>query len=172
MDDRERKARFDARFAKDYQLVLRFVECRVDDSQTAQDIASEAMLLLWKHDIGATPIGRAWLRQTATHLLGNHYKRAKRRLAAEESIHVLAVAENPELPTADVLILRDALKTLSPRARDIVALHYWHGLTASEIADTLGVTVSSVWTNMSRARDAMRAYLAQDDPARERITQA
>lgn len=82
------------------------------------------------------------------------------------------MAEKPELPTADVLILRDALKTLSPRARDIVALHYWHGLTASEIADTLGVTVSSVWTNMSRARDAMRAYLAQDDPARERITQA
>lgn len=172
MDDQERKARFDARFAEDHTVVLRFVERRVDDDEAAQDITAEVFLLLWKKDTGAVPLGRGWLCKTASHLVGNHYRRTKRRRAAEESAQILAIAEARELPTADILTVREAMKTLSPRARDIVALHYWDGLSAPEIAEVLGTTASAVWTTLSRARDALRAHLAPDDSARGGMTHA
>lgn len=172
VDDRERRARFDARFSADYPVVLRFIERRIDDDQAAQDIAADVFLLLWKKDADTTPLGRGWLCKTASHLIGNHYRRTKRRQAAEASTQILAVAEGRALPVSDILIVREALATLSPRARDIVALHYWDGLSAPEIAEFLGMTASAVWTTLSRARDTLRVHLTPDDVARGGMTHA
>lgn len=169
MNDRDRAARFNARYRDDYVPVLRFVERRVADDQSALDIVAEVFVRLWSKDTGAEPLSRGWLFTTATHLIGHHYRTSRRKHIAEQTLQVLAVATARELPTADIMILRDALSTLTPRQRDIVALTYWDGLSAPEIAELLGMTTSAVWTTVSRAREMLRRQLAPEEVRGEEI---
>ncbi len=165
MNDQERLERFVARFDADLAVIVRFIERRVNDDQLAQDIAEDVFERLWRKDIGETPLGRAWLYKAASNLVGHHYRRTTNRRSAEESLQVLAVVDARGLAPADALVLREALSTLTPTARDIVVMYYLDGLSASEIAEVRGMTVSAVWTTVSRSREVLRRALASEDAA-------
>lgn len=89
-------------------------------------------------------------------VLVDHARRrqaAKRDVGDGERVSITGVpAPAPAVDAVDLLVLHDALTALSeldPRQSEIVEMKYFGGLTVEEIAEVLGISVSSVkreWT--------------------------
>jgi len=60
----------------------------------------------------------------------------------------------------DVLEVQDAIGRLPPRCRLVFTLSRQHEMTYTEIAQTLGLSIKTVETQMGRALKALRARLA------------
>ena len=99
---------------------------------------------------------------------------ARRRAAARRGGGARAVTFEDALPDAsqnpeELLALDQALEWLGtehPRLRSVVALRWFAGLTAQEIADTLGVTTRTVPRAWLRARALLdrELYPSQEPP--------
>ena len=89
----------------------------------------------------------------------NEFARQAKQTAQEQPLHPspagLAPTPPPSLGLAEVLPVQ-----LSPRDREILLLFYEEGLSYQEIAQRLGVPVSTCGTWLSRARKHCRAYLS------------
>lgn len=55
--------------------------------------------------------------------------------------------------------LREAIQQLTPNQQYIIRAHYFEGRTFTEIAQTLGVGVSSVTRAAERAKNTLKKYL-------------
>lgn len=64
---------------------------------------------------------------------------------------------------AELLSVREALRTLAPRQRAVLVLRYYEGLSEAEIASTIGIAPGTV---KSQARDGL-ARLRQAFPVDE-----
>lgn len=56
-------------------------------------------------------------------------------------------------------VLPDVLAELSVQQRAVTYLTYWHDLSVSQVAETLGVADGTVRRQLARARDRMRGAL-------------
>ena len=59
----------------------------------------------------------------------------------------------------------DAVLALPPKYRDVVYLHYYEGYTAPQIGQILKKNVNTVYTLLTRAKQALRETLGGDDDA-------
>lgn len=59
--------------------------------------------------------------------------------------------------------LEAALGALSPRARQLITLHYHEGFTLHEAGDMLGITAGAAKVTLCRARQQLRKLLLQGD---------
>ena len=95
----------------------------------------------------------------AQDLLHSVFLAAAQKVPALQALHPspagLAPTPPPSLGLAEVLPVQ-----LSPRDREILLLFYEEGLSYQEIAQRLGVPVSTCGTWLSRARKHCRAYLS------------
>ena len=57
-----------------------------------------------------------------------------------------------------------AVMRLPAKLREVVLLHYYHGMTTVEISDTLGIAQSSVSGRLKRAREKLRTALEGGKP--------
>ncbi|MBI4942802.1 MAG: SigB/SigF/SigG family RNA polymerase sigma factor [Actinobacteria bacterium] len=64
----------------------------------------------------------------------------------------------------DIVSLRDALETVAPRERRILALRYFHELTQQQIAQEVGVTQMQVSRLLTRTHEQLRRELEQSGP--------
>ncbi|MBX5477220.1 MAG: sigma-70 family RNA polymerase sigma factor, partial [Clostridia bacterium] len=62
-------------------------------------------------------------------------------------------------------ILADAIDKLPPKERTVVALYYYEGLTATEIAHVMGLSVSRISQLHSKAILRLRGRLARQKEA-------
>lgn len=94
------------------------------------------------------------------------YSEARRRRDWASHVRVLPL-HGPMVPDeAGTLANRDQIdrgfRRLPPEQRSILVLHHYLGLTAAEIADTLGVPAGTVRSRLHYAHRAMRAALEAD----------
>ena len=54
---------------------------------------------------------------------------------------------------------------LPPKYRDVVYLHYYEGYTAPQIGQILKKNVNTIYTLLTRAKQALRETLGGDDDA-------
>ncbi|MGW6446582.1 RNA polymerase sigma factor [Lentzea sp. NPDC055074] len=130
------------------------------DNRVVDDIAQDALLIArhrWS-DIHAYDKPEAWVLKVAIRLM-------RRR---QQHDHETPLAEVPdvvqpdfEAPEADAL--HAALRELSPRHRETVALHHLLGYSVSEIAAVLLVGESTVRTHLTRGRAELRRILGGSD---------
>lgn len=128
----------------------------------AEELAQEAYVRAYAHwpRIADYDQPEAWLRRVAINLASSHRLRSRRRFAA----HVRHGVPPPAPPASpDEIALVQALRTLPPRYREALSLHYLLDLSVSEIAADLGVPVSTVTSRLSRGRAALAAALAPRD---------
>ena len=66
-------------------------------------------------------------------------------------------------PDTDSRELMEAILTLPANQRAAVHLHYYEGYTSEEIGAILGQRPGTVRSHLSRARDALRRYLLEEE---------
>lgn len=152
--------------------VFGFFAYRVASRGDAEDLTQqtfERALRAWsRFDPERAPLG-AWLISIARNLLVDHYRRDG---ASPQQQPLDAVPEaqlGSEMPAANLGIdpaLAEALATLSPRDREIVALRFGADLTGPEIAELTELSLANVQQILSRALRKLRAEL--QEPAKQR----
>jgi RNA polymerase sigma-70 factor (sigma-E family) len=100
-------------------------------------------------------------------LVNAHISRGRRRRWREHATDVLPEVLSDDPDRAELLAVRDALRTLAPRQRAVLVLRYYEGLSEAEIAATLGIAPGTV---KSQARDGLarlRRALPTDETVEE-----
>ncbi len=57
------------------------------------------------------------------------------------------------------IALREALKKLSPKYREVIFLYYYEGYSAAQTGKILKISTSAVTSRLQRAREALKKYL-------------
>lgn len=149
------------------QFIFRFLG-DVDRS-TTEDLAQDVFLKAWKSAPGYRPRAKAltWLLQIARNTSLN-YRRAHRlrqtvSLAEADGVVDEGVAGEADSQSQDrARGVQAALMTLPHKQRAAIVLRHYLDLTYSDIAETLGVSVSAVESLLFRARTSLRDLLAQE----------
>jgi RNA polymerase sigma-70 factor (sigma-E family) len=146
------------------QALVRLAYVLTGDPHSAEDLAQTALADAY----------RSWWRvRRADHpdayvrrvLINAHLSRLRRRSSGELPSALAESATETFTDPADDVADRDAmwqvLAGLSPRARAVLVLRYYVDLDDAAIADTLGVSVSTVRATASRALDTLRRQLVR-----------
>lgn len=134
--------------------VRRYVVRRVGLTE-AEDIAAETFIRAFRDRSRFRPIRESalpWLLGIANHVIGDHWRAERRRLAMLERLAKsdLEVVDLPELGLMPELIR--ALRGLKPIDRDTLLLMAWGELTRDEVAAALAIPVGTVNSRIARAR--------------------
>lgn len=139
-------------------VVTRTLTALTGDTRVVEDIAQDALLIAqhrWA-DIHAYDKPEAWVLKVAIRLMRRWQQRHQ---------HETPLVAMPEMvqQVHEVEALHSALRELSPRHREAVALHHLLGYSVSEIASVLLVGESTVRTHLSRGRADLRRILGGSD---------
>jgi RNA polymerase sigma-70 factor, ECF subfamily len=153
--------------------VLRVATRILGDPQQAEDVAHEVFLRLWRRpesfdpsrgDLGGFLRGAARNGAIDAWRRNGSARRTRERLehdvaGARPAEDVAALAERGDA-AANV---RAAVRRLPESQREVVALAYWGGLSASEISRDSGVPLGTVKSRMRMALTRLRAEIAGPD---------
>ncbi|MCL1869378.1 MAG: SigE family RNA polymerase sigma factor [Promicromonosporaceae bacterium] len=134
------------------------------DEHLAEELVQEALtrtFLAWRKVRGRDPY--AYARRV---LVGrrHHDRRARHREPAHDTLPE-SHADDAGRSVIDRDQLVRALATLTPRQRRIVVLRHLVGLSETEVADDLGVSLGTIKSTASRGLAQLRQVLEQADGA-------
>lgn len=142
-----------------YLLAFRWVK----DSSLAKDIVHNLFAHLWDRggDIVITGQVRSYLYRAVTNLCINELKRRKRHIG--EEILQFQADGHSFFEISDYVLFQQELMqhlgALAPRCREILLLSRVHGLEPSEIAEKLGISVNTVYFQLSVALKSLRGRI-------------
>jgi RNA polymerase sigma-70 factor (ECF subfamily) len=161
-------AAFETLFRTHYASLcsVAFGYLRADD--LAEDAVQNVFRSVWLHRSSWSPAGavgpylRTAVRNEALNTLrGIHRQRSA--LDRVERAELTREAASPARSIDEVIAagelsnaIMDAAETLAPRCRAVFLLKWQRGLTYSEIADRLGISIKTVEMQMTRALKAVR----------------
>jgi len=164
-------AAFEALFRAYKNDLVAFVASLVDSRETGQELVQDLFLRLWQQrerwDCAGevnTYLFRAARNRAISHLRHQRIERRFReRLGGGERVAVHGAVR----PTDERVRLRDvrdavdrAVESLPTRCREVFRLRRYHQLSNAETAAVLGISVSTVEVQMTRAIAALRRRLA------------
>lgn len=149
-----------------YNLCRYLLENRHD----AEDAAQDTFLKAYRNLSDYTPSASfyTWLYRIAVNTCLDHQRKASFRSffsRAGSGDHIDAFPS--QLPTPEkalaeqesMLALQAALKKISAKLRAVIVLKELEGLSYEEIAEVLDVSVGTVKSRISRARDELRNFM-------------
>lgn len=168
----------DPRFASIFQQyrapIRRYVMGLVRSPEEAEDITQETFLRAYRKLSSLEDPARLspWLYRIATNLSYDRLRRTARRPRprtlgdGEEAVGELA---DPSAPRLDQLIdqremsacVREYLEDLPDSYRAVILLHDLEGLSNPEIAEMLGISLTTAKIRLHRAREKLRAALGR-----------
>ncbi len=143
-----------------YRLALRVTR----DTELARDLTQETFIRAFDRvgQFRGDASVATWLRRVAMSVVLNGLERAGARRAREISLDDVEVESRPmETDSLDLQErLSAALEQLPASQRGVIVMHDVEGFTHQEIAEALGITVSSSKVRLFRARAKLRIALA------------
>lgn len=142
--------------------MLRFARRRTDP-QTAEDVVSEALLVLWRRldEMPADEV-TAWAIGVTRWCLANADRTARRQRGLLARMARLApVADTGHDDRDGDATLYDALATLSEQDRELLRLWAWDDLRPAEMAIVLGIRAENVSVRLHRAKRRLASALSQ-----------
>ncbi|MBX3459294.1 MAG: sigma-70 family RNA polymerase sigma factor [Planctomycetes bacterium] len=139
------------------EALLRYAAAMTGDADAAQDVVQAAFVRLYRHRRnlrGGTL--RALCYSTTGNLARDYLRRRKLRSKPPEP------DVNPEPSPELRAIAREAWSAalmLPHDLREVVVLHYGHGLSLAEVGDVVGAPKGTVSTRLRRALDELRERL-------------
>jgi RNA polymerase sigma-70 factor (ECF subfamily) len=152
---------FRAFYTREYAGLARYLWRLVDDLELSHDLAQESMVRLYSRWRGVTE-PRGYLYKVATNLARRAWRKRADEVIAVAGLAQLArvvgaTVEGPELTSA----VRDAVRSLPARLRDVILLHYFADLTVEDVASATSRPAGSVKRQLSEARAALAVALAE-----------
>lgn len=157
--------------------LLRFLARRLGSPATAADIAHDLYVkLLGEPELPQIRDSKAYLFGMAANLATDHLRVERRRGEILAEIDGVVwrrrdemTPERHALARAELAFLATEIAGLPQRCREIFRLHRYEGLTQPQIADRLGIGITTVYKDlklaletMLRARQRFRATAPQD----------
>lgn len=152
-----------------YRRAFSFLRHREDALDATQDVFVRVIPAI-EHFRSGNPIW-PWLRRITTNTCLNQIRTLQSRPqtlpldAAGEQAEVRSAASDPEqamLLAWDRKVLDKAVAELSPVQRIVVVLRHEEDMSYDEIAQTTGLPLGTVKTNLFRARRTLRELLQEE----------
>lgn len=155
---------FEVLYARHQPAVFRYALRMTGSPEMADDAVQETFLSLLRgsgYDAGLGPL-RSYLYGTARNLLFRMWGAQGR----EEDIHPATADAGPDplegLEAAEqAALLRQALASLPPHYREVVAFCDLEEMSYAEVAEILGCAVGTIRSRLSRARALLAEKLSQ-----------
>jgi RNA polymerase sigma-70 factor (ECF subfamily) len=162
VDERE----FDALYERSARRLVGVAYAACGDLQEAQDCVQEAFVRAWarRHLLDVAGAPEAWVRVTALRLAVSRWRRMR---GLDRALARSGPPPAPAEPDGLRLDLQRAMRTLPPRTRVAVTLHYLCDLPVDEIARQTRTPVNTVKSQLSRGRAALRALLTPAETQQE-----
>jgi len=162
---------FDAMFEAHYERLCAFAATVVGSDAVAEEVVQETFLKIWEQRERwhvTTTVAAYLYRAVRNRAIGQvRHGLVERRLQDRVGIDhpVPALGERPATPEEELRAteltsaIEGALAALPPRCREAFLLRRRHGLSYSEIADTMGITQKTVEVQIGAALRSLRAAL-------------
>jgi RNA polymerase sigma-70 factor, ECF subfamily len=176
-------ATFEPIYRRYYPRFLNYLRRQVSRPEVAKELAQEVMMNVFKApaSFDSLPRFEAWMTTIAQNVLKNHWRtvNAQKRQGAEATAEELSrqggeesAAGFPERepvpdPLEEVLRLERqvrvarALEQLPPKMRNVAVLRYKQGCGYDEIGRILGVSVSTVKSQLHDAKKRLAELLGE-----------
>jgi RNA polymerase sigma-70 factor (ECF subfamily) len=147
----------------------------------AEDAAQTVFLRAFQRydEVVKSPAAPGWLKTATRNVCLNHLARYRSRWRFFSELADEGRAPYPDGLASDVLpiveqleradqsaALEQAVRSLPDHQRVPLVLFHFDGASYQEIADTLGISVAKVKTDIHRGREALRRLLGGDDVVR------
>lgn len=140
-----------------YAVALTHTKSRFD----ADDVFQEVFLAYWRKapDLKSDEHKKAWLIRTTLNLCKKTYNSSIWRRAIQ-----LSEAENEQFVFSGTLEneVFAAVQKMAPKARTVIYLYYFEGMSVREIARLLRMREGTVRMQLTRGRDKLRELLGGD----------
>lgn len=139
----------------------RFVRRRVADADAAEDLVQDTLAKLAAQLHDAPPAGplHAWVLRVARNAIVDHYRARRGPDAPVDDV----TAEDPAAERLEreglLASFRAFVHALPPGQREAVLLTEYEGLTQKQLADRLGIPVSTVKSRVQRGRKRLEQAL-------------
>ena len=175
------RAAFELLIAPYHLPLLRFLTRQTGDPELARDLVQDTLLRAYDRldQLDRDRSFAAWLYTIAHSRLKMEYRRRGLRrwvsldwLIQREADKVPALqVEGPSEQSSERDLVQQVLNVLGPLQSQALLLHSIAGLTASEVAEILGISQSAAERRISRAKvEFRRQYLAlQGGPGGKRV---
>ena len=152
---------FDTFYRQEFTAMVALAGAICGDQRFAEDLAQDALSKAHKNWAKISTYDRpgAWLRRVTINLALSKRRRLQRELAVLRR----SVAQEPrwseDSPPGSDGEVWEAVRTLPPRQRAVIALFYQQDLSTKEIAEALGCAVSTATSHLNQARTTLAAML-------------
>lgn len=146
---------------------FRAVLATVADRHLAEELTAEAFARAWAHwrKVARHPAPAAWVVRTALNTHVSWWRRRRREVAWDAADGTAAGAPEPGRADGDAtaadLAVRDALRKLPLRQREVVVLRVFLDLDTRGTAAALGLAPGTVQSHLHRAMKALRTELEE-----------
>lgn len=136
------------------------------DAALAQDVVQETFIKAYKYmdDFRGERDGseKAWLTRIAVNLCRDQ-QRSRWFRFVDRSVSFDMLPEQGEPIDETHIELYQAVMQLPAKYREVILLHYYQDMQAGEIACALGLSVSSVYRRLDKAREKLKTNLERWD---------
>lgn len=149
----------------------RVIYARVEDRHATEDVLQEMALAAesWPPTLDGNGAVHRWLYAVAVKqamlYVRSRIRRHQRteRYASDHRTPTIAMdaPESRLIASENVVWVREALKELSPRQREVLLLKYFDELTCREISQRIGIEETTVKRHLVDARKRLRQVLLQ-----------
>jgi RNA polymerase sigma-70 factor (ECF subfamily) len=147
-------------FTREYRSIVKSADLVLHDHARAEEITQDAFVRLLQHWNRVSRYDRpgAWVRRVAIRLATREASRERRRPRVER----VGNSSTSQPHGVRDIDLWNAVRTLPPRQRAVVALYYLEDMSVSEVADIVGCSQSTVSVHLHRARHRLAEIVGEE----------
>jgi RNA polymerase sigma-70 factor (ECF subfamily) len=150
-----------------YNLAYRMLGNSVEAENAAQETFIRMFTKLDTYDPGRK--FSSWLLAIASHYCVDVLRRRRMNYLSLDDLPPMVELSMPKTAQPEQVVVREQdasvvqkmLEALPPNYRTPVVLRYWYDMSYREIADTMGVTESTIKTRLHRARAKLARHAAK-----------
>jgi RNA polymerase sigma-70 factor (ECF subfamily) len=150
-------------FHQHYAGMCRFVRRYVGSDAAAEDVVQDVWATLWQRGVDANRLAKAYLytaaRNRALHVVEHQAVEGRHTESVQAEPVTSPAADAAELDEMTIAAQR-AVEALPDRCRAIYRMVRNDGLSYAEVAELLGISVSTVEVQMWRALKKLRIAMA------------
>ena len=168
MHERERLERFETTVLPHLGAAYSLARWLTRSDEDAEDVVQESVLRAFRFFDDLRGDCRPWLLMIVRNTCYSWLRRNRsheRLVAADDAVYdVVDGAPSPEarlLREADATWLRQSIERLRAEYREVLVLREYEGLSYKEIAEVTGVSLGTVMSRLSRARQRLYEALVR-----------